>query len=85
MAKYQLTPYTVEAEQHTGPDSFEKIKELCAKAPYVCWMEIAPDGVLIIETAHDFKYVYPGDYVVLDGDVLMTVYRERFERTHQLV
>lgn len=84
MAKYQLKPYVVEAEKFKGADSLEKIKELCKKVPYVR-LDLAPDGVLVIETAQDFKYVYPGDYVVLDGEVLMTVFSERFERTHTLV
>ena len=85
MAKYQLKPYVIEAEQFTGPDSLEKIKGLCKKTPYTLRLDIAPDGLLVIETVRDFMYVYEGDYVVLDGEVLMTVYRERFERAHTLV
>lgn len=84
MAKYQSKPYVVEAEKFKGADSLEKIQELCKKVPYAR-SYLVPGGGLVIETAQDFKYVYPGDYVVLDGEVLMTVFGERFERTHTLV
>lgn len=85
MAKYQLKPYVIEAEQFTGPDSLEKIMGLCKKVPDTTYLNLEHDDLLVIDTGHDFNYVYEGDYVVLDGEILITVYRERFERNYTLV